>query len=163
MNPCDYISFHKFKKQVNYLYSNPKTVAIGTQYITIDENNKSLEKSSLPQEHEEIYHTLIPSVSIKPETVMINRMLLPKDLLHFTTNKYPLIFTEVFIKLFQYGKIANLNQSCYWNRVGIRRYTRHSSKIKQTFSLLQLLLKSRSAYDYRPSLRSLFPPLVKEI
>ncbi len=163
MNSFDLISLNKLKKQIKYLRTNPKTVAIGSQYTSIDENNKSLKKSSLPQEHEKIYHTLIPSHSFKPETILINRMLLPKDLLHFNTNKYPLVFTEILIRLLQYGKIANLKQSLYFHRVGIGRLPRRSSKLKHTFSLFQLFLKSRSAYDYRPSLKLLFPPLVKGI
>lgn len=161
MNPYDYLSLHKFKRQVSYLNANPKTVAVGSQFITIDQNNKIQSKSTLPQQHEEIYHTLLNSLPLKPETVMINRMLLPKDILHFTTNKYPMLFTEVFIKLLQYGKIANLSQSFYRQRVGIRRYTRRQGKIRQTFSLLQLLLKSRSAYDYRPSLRTSLPAMLR--
>lgn len=163
MNSCDLVSVHRFKRQVNYLRANPRTVAIGSQYTSINENNKSLKKSSLPQEHEEIYHTLLPSRSLKPETILINRMLLPKDLLYFTGSKYPYAFTEIMIKLLQYGKIANLKQSFYFHRVGIKRSPRRSSKLRQTFSLLQLFLKSRASYDYRPSLKLLFPPLVKGI
>lgn len=164
MDSSDLVSLHRLKRQVNYLHANPKTVAIGSQYTSINENNKSFKKSSLPQEHEKIYHTtLLPSRSIKPETILINRLLLPKDLLYFTTNKYPLLFTEVLIKLLQYGKIANLKQSFYFHRVGIGRLPRRSSKLKHTFSLLQLFLKSRTIYDYRPSLKLLFPPLVKGI
>lgn len=161
MNSSDLISVHKLKRQVNYLHANPKTVAIGSQYTSIDENNKSLKKSQMPQKHEEIYHTLLPSNSLKPETILINRMLLPKDILHFTTNKHQLVFTEILIKLLQYGKIANLKQSFYFHRIGIGRPPRRSSKLKRTFSLLQLFLKSRSVYDYRPSIKLLFPPLVK--
>lgn len=161
MNPFDYVSLHRFKKQISYLSINPKTVAIGSQYVTINKNNKSVEKSSLPQQHEEIYHTLLPSISMKPETVMINRMLFPKDLLRFTTNKYPLLFTEVFIKILQYGKIANLGQALYTHRSGIKRYTRQSSRLKHVFSLLQLWLKSRSTYDYRPSLRTNIPAVLR--
>ena len=160
MNPNDTISFQKIKKQVKYLSLNNKVVAVGSQFATINENNKLLAESNLPQEHDAIYQTLLPSLSIKPESVMINRMLLPKDLLNFTSNKYPLIFTEVIIKLLQYGKIANLNETLYRHRIGIRHYTRRSSKIKQTFSLIQLLLKSRASYDYRPSLRLSLPTLL---
>ena len=161
MNPLDYISLHKFKRQISYLSDNPKTVAIGSQYTTINQNNKTIKKSSLPQQHEKIYHTLLHSISLKPETVMINRMLLPKDLLRFTTNKYPLLFTEVFIKLLQYGKIANLSQSFYTHRPKTKRYTRQSSKLKHVFSLLQLWLKSRSIYNYRPSLRTSIPAMLR--
>lgn len=159
MNPYDYISIHKFKRQINLFQRSAKTVAVGTQYVAIDENNKTLEKSALSQDHDEIYNALLHSFPLKPETVMINRMLLPKDLLFFTTNKYPLLYTEVFIKLLRFGKITNLSQSFYRQRVGIRRYTRRHSKMKQTFSLLQLLLKARSAYDYRPSIPNSLPVL----
>lgn len=159
MNSRDLVSLQRIKRQVNYLHANPKTVAIGSQYISIDENNKTLKKSSMPHEHEKIYHAILPSRSLKPETILINRMLLPKDLLHFTTNKYPLIFTEVLIKLLQYGKIANLKQSFYFHRVGVGQPSRRSSRLKQAFSLLQLFLKSRSSYDYRPSLVSSIPTI----
>lgn len=161
MNPYDYISIHKFKRQVNFLQNQKKTVAVGSQYVTTDNNDKIAEKSALPQTHEEIYNALLHSLPIKPETVMINRMLLPKDLLYFSTNKYPLLFTEIFIKLVQYGKIANLSQSFYKHRVGIRRYTRRSGKMKQAFSMLQLFLKSRSSYDYHPSLRTSLPAMLR--
>lgn len=163
MNARDMVSPHRLKRQTNYLMANPKIAALGSQYTSINKNNKTLKKSNLPQEHEEIYHTLLPSLSLKPETVLINRMLLPKDIFYFTTNKYPYIFTEILIKLLQYGKITNLTQSFYFHRVGIGRSPRNSGKIQQAFSFLQLLLKSRSTCDYRPSLKLLFPPLLKEI
>ncbi len=163
MNPNDTVSLHRFKKQVDYLRANSKTVVVGSQFTTINADNELLEKSNLPQEHEAIYQTLLPSLSIKPETVMINRVLLPRDILHFTTNKYPLVFTEVFIKLLQYGKIANLNQFPYYRRTGISRYARRHSKVKQILSLMRLLLKSRTTYDYRPSLRFSISTMLKGI
>ena len=159
MNPNDFIPLHKFKRQVNYLNVNSKVVAVGSQYVTVNENNKPLHKSSLPEEHDDIYKTLFRAYSFKPETVMINRLLIPKDILRFTTNKYPLIFTEVLIKLLQYGKITNLNQALYRQRTGIRRYVRRSNKFKHSLSFLQLLLKSRSVYNYRPPIFSSIPIL----
>src|SRR5438105_1442083 len=82
--------------------------------------------------------------------------LLPKDLLYFKSPKYPLVFKEVFVKLFQYGKVANLSHSLYFHREGIKKYNRKNPRLKQTFSMIRLWLTSRSDYDYRPSLRSLF-------
>lgn len=161
MNPFDTISVHRFKKQVKHLLENPKTVAVGSQFVTINEKNRTLEKSSLPLEHDAIYHTLVSSISIKPETVMINRMLVPSDIMRFTTNKYPIVFTEVFIKLLQYGQISNLDQCLYQHRVGIKHRTHRNRKIKQAFSIMQLLLKSRSIYDYRPSLFSSLPAMLR--
>lgn len=161
MNAFDFVPSDKFKIQVNYLSMNPKVVAVGSQYVTVNENNKTLQKSNLPQVHEDIYKTLLRSISLKPETIMINRLLIPKDILYFTTNKYPLIFTEVLIKLLQYGKIANLRKVLYHQRIGIRRYRRRANRLSQSLSFLQLLLKSRSVYDYRPPLLSSLPAMFR--
>jgi len=160
-NPNDINAVHRFKRQINFLLKNPRTVAIGTQYTVIDEQMKKLDRSELPQDHEVIYNTLLQNNSLHPETVMVDRTLLPKDLLYFKTNKYPLIFAEVFIKFFQYGQVANLTHSLYFQRTNIKRLGRKASRFKHMASLLKLVVSSRSNHDYRPPLRSLFSPLVK--
>src|SRR5580693_6577385 len=43
MNPHDINAISRFKRQVNFLLNNPKTVAVGTQYTMIDDSNKRLE------------------------------------------------------------------------------------------------------------------------
>lgn len=163
MNPHDVSSLHRFKRQVSYLLKNPKTVAVGTQYTNIDEQNKRLEKSNLPQEQDMIYHNMIQAASLHPETVLIDRMQLPKDLLHFRGTKYPFVFSEVFVKFFQYGQVANIAQSLYYHREGIKRYGRRHSKIKQVGSMMKLWFTARQSYNYRPSLRTLVPHIVKGI
>jgi glycosyltransferase involved in cell wall biosynthesis len=163
MNPHDVNAVSRFKRQVNFLLNNPKTVAVGTQYTIIDESNKKLEKSDLPEEHETIYDTLIHTSSLHPETVMINRSLLPKDLLYFKNNKYPFIYTEVFVKFFQYGKVANIRQSLYFHREGTRRHGRKPSKLNKITSMVKLWLSSRSDYDYKPSLRASLPSILRNV
>lgn len=163
MNPNDVNAVSRLKRQVNFLLNNPKTVAVGTQYTLIDESNKKLERSDLPQEHEDIYDTLIHTSSLHPETVMINRTLLPKDLLYFKNNKYPFIYTEVFVKFFQYGKVANIRQSLYFRREGIKQHGRQPSKLGQFTTMFKLWLSSRSNYDYKPSLRTTIPSLLRNV
>ncbi|SRR6266568_1537472 len=161
MNPNDINAISRFKRQVNFLLNNPKTVAVGTQYTNIDESNKKLERSDLPEEHETIYDTLIHTSSLHPETIMINRELIPNDLLYFKNNKYPFIYTEVFVKFFQYGKVANIRQSLYFHREGIKRHGRDASKMNKITSMVKIWLSSRSEYDYKPSMRAILPQLVK--
>lgn len=161
MNPHDINAISRFKRQVNFLLNNPRTVAVGTQYTIIDDTNKKLERSDLPEEHETIYDTLIHTSSLRPETVMINRELLPKDILYFKNTKYPFIYTEVFVKLFQYGKVANIRQSLYFHREGIKHPGRELSRLKQLNSMIKIWLTSRSNYDYKPSLRTMLPPIIK--
>lgn len=161
VNPNDINALNRFKRQVNFLLKNPKTVAVGTQFTSIDENNKKLDRSNLPEGHEEIYDTLLSVSSLHPETVMINRELLPKDLLYFKSPKYPYVFTEVFVKFFQYGKVANIAHSLYFQREGIKRHGRKHSKMTKVTSTIKIWLTSRANHDYRPSFRTFFPQLVK--
>jgi glycosyltransferase involved in cell wall biosynthesis len=161
MNPHDINAISRFKRQVNFLINNPKTVAVGTQYTSIDDSNKKLVRSDLPEEHETIYDTLIHTSSLHPETIMINRGLLPKDLLYFKNNKYPFIYTEVFLKFFQYGKVANIRQSLYFHREGIKRNEKKSSKLNKIVYMAKLWLSSRSEHDYKPSLRTSLPAILK--
>lgn len=162
VNPFDYILKSSFKKQVQYLTKHAKTAACGSQFLTINESGKAVAKSALPLEHDEIYPMLASASPVRFETIMINRNLIPKDTLRFGTNKYPMIFTEVFIKLMQYGKMANLDQFLYRHRLAAKRAKRKHSKIKQAFSILQLVVKSRAAHDYKISLPTSLP-LLKSI
>src|SRR5258708_29069488 len=50
MNPHDVNAISRIKRQVNFLLNNPRTVAVGTQYTSIDEENKKLDRSDLPEE-----------------------------------------------------------------------------------------------------------------
>lgn len=165
MNPHDVNAISRFKRQVNFLLNNPKTVAVGTQYTHIDENNKKLERSNLPEEHEIIYDNAIRASSFHPETVMINRERLPKDLLYFKHNKYPFVFTEVFLKFFNYGTVANItNHSLYFHRDGIKRHSgRKTSRVKQMASMIKLWIEATAYNDNRPSFKTLFPQLVRGV
>ncbi|MBA3724295.1 MAG: glycosyltransferase family 2 protein [Candidatus Levybacteria bacterium] len=161
MNPNDVNAISRFKRQVNFLVNNPKTVAVGTQFTSINENNKKLERSSLPENNGEIYNNLLPASPLHPETVMVDRMMLPKDLLYFKPKKYPLVFTEVFVKFFQYGQVANIAQSLYFHREGVKRHGRNQSRVQQFVSMMRVWLTSRANHEYRPRLRTSLPAMLK--
>ncbi|HSA84226.1 MAG TPA: glycosyltransferase family 2 protein [Patescibacteria group bacterium] len=164
MNPHDINTESRFKRQMNFLLQNPKTVAVGTQYHLIDENSRKLERSNLPHENEVIYDNAIHASSFLPETVMINRAKLPKDLLYFKHNKYPFVFTEVFLKFFTFGTVANIAHALYYRREGIKKtHQRKESKLNQALAMAKLWISAKSYNDTAPSLRSLFPQLVKGI
>lgn len=145
VNPYDIILSSCFKKQVKYLSNNPKAVGVGSQFTTIDAMGKKLIKSSLPLDHESIKNLLITTQSLMPETVLINRMVLPKDILYFKTGKHPFLYKEVFIKIIQFGKITNINQSLYYHRVGMKKHIRRQSRISHATALIKLVLNSRSS------------------
>lgn len=162
-NPNDLNAPSRIKRQVNFLTKNKKTVAIGTQYNRVSLENVKIERVTLPLDQEKIYHNLLHTKSLYPETVMINRFLIPKDLLYFKSNRYPFIFNEVFAKLFRYGEVANIGHALYFHRVGIKRNKRKSSALSHIMTMARVWLRSREDHDYRPSVRSLLTPLARQI
>jgi len=162
MNPTDVASAFKIKKQVQFLENNPKVVAVGTQCAVIKEN-KNKEKTSFPEKHEQIYPTLLHGISMRFETALINRHLLPKDLIRFTTNTYPFIFSGLFLKMLQYGRIANLNQSLYTHFENALAAYRQQTRKGKIISSVGLLLKSVAEHDYRPSVKAFLHPLTTPV
>lgn len=158
MNAKDVNSLHRIGRQVSFLRKNPKIAGVGTQYTEVDSKNKKLEKSKLPLNHDEIYQSLISNPTLHFETVMLNRLLLPKDSIRFTSDLYPHLFTDLFLNLFQYAKFANINQNLYFLRKDAKDKMRKQKQLDYFMSYLQLWIKSIAVYDYRPSLRSIFLP-----
>lgn len=153
MDPDDITTMDKIKRQVRFLTSNPKIVAVGTQTVFINKKNKKVAKSKFPVEFDLIAKTLLSGASIQPETVMINKTLLPKDLLYFKPLAYPFIFSEVMVKLLSYGQVANLPWLLYYHRR--LPDTSKEALIKKLPNLIKQLAKSITIDNYRPSLQNL--------
>lgn len=159
MDAQDLCHRHRLQKQVAYLIANPKTVVVGTSGVLIDKNSKKRSSFFFPKDNSSIYQTLMTGFSMQFETAMINTTLLPKDIIYFQKNTYPLFFSEMFVKLFPYGLFANLDKPLYYKR---QSTTRRWQKIKQYPSLFKLFLKSKALYGYHPSFWSMFLPLIKQ-
>jgi len=155
MNPKDVNSLHRIGRQVLFLEKNTKTAGVGTQYTEIDSKGRKFDKSRLPLTHDEIYKSLISNPTLRFETVMLNRFLLPKDSIRFTSDLYPHLFTDLFLNLSQYGKFANIDQNLYFLRKETKYKLKKQKQLDYFMSYIQLWIKSIAVYDYRPSLRSL--------
>lgn len=156
MDAQDLCHRHRLQKQVAYLIANPKIVVVGTCGLLIDKKSKKCGKFSFPKDNSSIYQTLMAGFSMQFETAMINTTLLPKDIIYFQKNSYPLYLSEMFVKLLPYGLFANLNKPLYYKR---KTPTRRWQRIKQYPSLFKLFLKSKTLYGYHPSFWSMFLPL----
>ena len=156
MNPNDVSKKTRMQKQINFLLENKKVVAVGTNTELIDKNGDKLGKFIFPKDHGDIYQRLMSGLSMQFETAMINKHLLPKDIIYFEKNTYPFYFSELFVKLCPYGLFANIDKSLYY-----KRYTPTSAwqKIKQYPTLIKLFLKSKTLYHYHGSIWSIFLPL----
>lgn len=156
MNPNDVNSVWRLKNQLDYLKKNPRIVAVGTQAVSIDKKGKTIDKSELPSEHEQIYPNFLQGLAVQFESIMINKKRIPSDLLYFTHDKYPFVYLEVFMKLFRYGKFANLKKHLYYHR-GLH-ISKSINKTERYINHMLMVVKSFMVYDYRPSLRTLVLP-----
>lgn len=158
MDTSDVSKLDRLEKQYKFLVKNPDFVAVGTQCAFIDDKGKKIGISSFPTLNEDIYKNPLHGISMQFETVLINKLLLPKDILKFTDSN-PFIYSDIFMKIMSYGKSANLKQILHLHRSHPKTYI--SDLRKNILSLIKLLIKSRALYDYQAPIRSFFSPLIK--
>lgn len=157
-SPNDLCAKKRIERQVAFLLKNPKVAAVGTQCAFMDKRSRPIGKSSFPTIHEDMLATIFPSLSVQPETVMVNKLLLPNDALRFKKRRYPFIYTEVFVQCARYGRFANLTRFLHTHR----KTSFTTPKLLSVLpSLVKAQLRSFAMYDYRPSIRSLFLPLLR--
>jgi len=161
MDTSDLMSPNKLKKQLNFLINNQDVIAVGTQVTFIDEKSKKIGRSDFPTFHENIYQNPLHGISMQFETLLINKTLLPKDVLRFHTGSNPFIYSDFLMKIAPYGKFTNLKEFLHFHRNNPKIYL---SDVKRNIvSLLKLWVKSKALYEYETSLRSFFAPLIKSV
>lgn len=149
----------RISKQVRFLEENPKIAAVGTQTIEVDLEGKIISKSEFPKDHDEIYKHLITGGTMKFETALIDKKRLPKDILKFKKGThYPFVYADVFVKIGQFKELANLNNKLVTTR---QLKGKELINIKKKATFVKLLFESTMNLDYRPSLKSLFTPLLR--
>jgi glycosyltransferase involved in cell wall biosynthesis len=159
MSANDIVSPKRFKKQIDFLIKNQDVVALGCQCDFISEFNKRIGKSQFPLENDLIYQNPLHGMSMQFETVLINKALLPKDLLRFNTNSKHFIYSEIFMRLGSYGKLANLREVLHLHRRNPQEY--FTDLKRNLFALFKLWVRSKAFYSYEPSIRSFFSPIIK--
>lgn len=162
MDTHDKALVKRIEEQVTYLAQNPKIAAVGTQCTYIGQNNRKVAQSAFPVDHDTIYKKLLHGLSMQFETCMVHKERLPKDMLKFSVNVYPYIFADLFLKLSQYGQIANLSKFLHHSRA--HKPVRHAKtlgKVSNSFYAIKMWAQSLSRYGDTPSLRSVVMPLLR--
>jgi glycosyltransferase involved in cell wall biosynthesis len=159
MDTSDISNPNRLKKQLNFLLKKKDVVAVGSQCTFIDEKGKKIGRSDFPTQNSLIYENPLHGISMQFETVLINKTLLPKDVLRFHTGSNPFIYSDIFIKISNYGKFANLKEFLHYHRNNPKIYL---SDVKRNIvSLVKLWIKSKALYDYNSPVRSFFSPVIK--
>ena len=160
MSAKDVASRSKIKKQIEFLLGNPGVVAVGSQCRFMNDKGTLIGKSDFPKENQFIYQSPLHGISLQFETVLINKTLIPKDLLKFQANSDYFIYSDVLLKLLPYGKFANLPKYLHYHRNDPKEYF---GDIRiHLMSLIKLWVKSIANYDYQLSVKSFFSPLIKQ-
>lgn len=159
MEGDDFCAARKITKQVRYLAENPGVVAVGSQCTFLNEYGRKIRESAFPDQNRDIYSTPLHGISLQFETILINRLKLPKDVIKFNSASVPFIYTDLLMKILPYGKFANLNDHLYFHRTHPQEY--FSDLKRNFFSLIKLWFKSITNYNYTPWSKSFFTPLIK--
>lgn len=155
MDPKDIMLKNKIKKQVNFLLKNSKTVAVGTQCYFLNEKNKKTGKSSFPNHPLIIKKNPMHGISIFFEGLMINRLLIPKDLLYFISNS-DFLYSNISYKLSKYGKINNINSFLFHHR----RLNLNSKNFSNFLAFFKFWLLSKQG-DLNVSFKTIFSTAFK--
>lgn len=159
MDAKDISSKQRIKKQIEFLLDNLRIVAVGTQCRFMNDKGRLIGKSSFPTENQFIYESPLHGISMQFESLMVNKTLLPKDVLVFTKSINPFVYSDLLIKLLRFGKIANLNSYLHYHRENPKMY--FGDIRNNILSFIKLWLFSKSNYNYRPSLKSLLLPFTR--
>lgn len=158
---ADDVCFPKrFEKQLAYLKSNPKTVAVGTQCLLIDSRGRTIGEKTFPTEHQKIHEYIYHFVPLQQPSLMIAKKRLPRDFEFYHDGKNCAEEVELIFKLFMYGKVENLPDTLLKYR--IHNGNTSLGNVKETFLLtLHSRIKALFAYGYVPSISGVMVTLAQ--
>ena len=159
MKAEDISNKYRLQKQVKFLLSNQKAVGVGSQCMYLDERSEVVGKSMFPTDSKNIYRKPLHTISLQFESFMIHRNRIPKDLLKFHTERVPYIYSDILVKLMQYGELFNLSDILYTHRKFHNEKKQTQGKILA--KLMKHWTKAETIFRYKPSLSNslsfLFP------
>lgn len=98
----------RFEKQVKYLNKNLRTVAVGTQYLFLNEKGKKINKETFPPLFDKIYEYIYRFLPIQQPAFMIAKKRLPRNFDLYNYDADSLEDIELVYKLSKYGKVEKL-------------------------------------------------------
>jgi glycosyltransferase involved in cell wall biosynthesis len=169
MDPNDQISANKLTKQYEALLRHEKAVAVGTQAFLVGKSGKRIGKTAYPLDADSIAAHPLHGASLLCEGLMIHRKRIPKDLLSFPLTPGALLYSDMTLKLLQYGDIINLPEYLHTHRTKKIARTQMStflyalSRAEHGLHALKLWMTARFTHNhsYTPPLRTLIGGILK--
>jgi len=96
MDTDDISSPNRLRKQLNFLLNTPVLSRLAHNARLLNDRGKKIGRSDFPTEHSLIYENPLHGISMQFETVLINKTLLPKDILRFHTGSNPFIIATCY-------------------------------------------------------------------
>ncbi len=162
MDADDIAMSRRLEKQINYLKNHERTVAIGAQCYVIDKKGKVIGKKKFPTNFEQIHKYIFKLIPLQQPTLMIAKKRLPRQFEFYRDGMNTAEEVELLFKLFQYGKVENLNSY-------LLKYRMHdkNTSLKSLKSTFFLTLYSRILgvvkYGCRPDLEGVVATLLQAI
>ncbi len=150
MDATDIALPERFKTQLNFLASNPKTIACGGQCLIINENGKITGEKKLPTSFDDIYKYILKFCPALQPTIMIAKKRLPYDFEYYNTRLYFAESLEFLFRIFKYGRVENVSEYILLQR----QVNKNLSQMETKKSEIVIFLSHLNAilnYGYRPN------------
>lgn len=154
MDSDDIAVSDRLQKQIEYLHSHPRTVAVGGQCTVIDEKGNEIGQKHFPCNFPTLYRSMFTFFPIQEPTLMIDRQKLPRQFQFYDKDGNIAEEVELIFKLFQYGAVENISNV-------LLKYRIHpnNSSLKQVRKTFYLTLKARLRaifyYHYIPRIEDI--------
>lgn len=101
----------RFAKQFRFLTQNQSFIAVGSHVDIIDYSGKRVGEKKFPLTHEEISRKIFIMSPMQQPSMMINSSHLPNNFEWYDTMLTSAEDIDLFFRLMQYGKLANLDET----------------------------------------------------
>ena len=116
MDADDTILPDRIKKQVEFLLKHPDVVVVGGQVDLVSKSGTFIVHKNFPQHNDDIIKLAFTAMPIQQGAMMINRELLPENIIWYRYKYATSEDLDFFFRVFQFGKAANLPDTVLYYR-----------------------------------------------
>lgn len=153
MDSDDVMLPNRLSQQLAYLQKHIDTVVVGGQCKLIDVDGQQIGLKTYPTDDQSIRRMSFVFSPVSHPSIMINRSLVPDDFSWYSPTACPAEDIDLYFKLFQFGKFANLKQTVIKYRLypDSTSFRNPKYNFRKTYEVRQ---RAQKMWGYNPSLKS---------